>query len=211
MARLRLTVLGSFDARLDGGRSLVFSRRKAQALLAYLALAHGQAQPRDKLAALLWGDVSDDRARKSLRQVLVELRRLGGGPRSSPLVERGDTVALDPTMIDVDADDFERLARTDSVSALADAAARYGGDLLAGLNVQERPFEEWLLTERERLRELAIDVLAKLLAHHAEHGELEPAIQCGVKLLGLDPTQEVVHRTLMRLYAQQGRRGDMTS
>src|SRR6185369_3312384 len=35
----------------------------------------------------------------------------------------------------------------------------------------------------------------------------ERAIQTAVRLLGLDPLQEGVHRTLMRLYARQGRRG----
>jgi DNA-binding SARP family transcriptional activator len=33
-------------------------------------------------------------------------------------------------------------------------------DLLEGLAVQETPFEEWLMAERERLRELALETLA---------------------------------------------------
>ena len=60
-----------------------FARKKAEALLAFLALHPGQMHARDKLAALLWGDVSDERARHSLRQVLLTLRQarsIGNAP-----------------------------------------------------------------------------------------------------------------------------------
>ena len=73
--------------------------------------------------------------------------------------------------------------------------------------MNEPLFEEWLVTERERLREVALDGLTRLLAHHARSAGPERAIQTAVRLLGLDPLQEAVHRTLMRLYARQGRRG----
>ena len=48
--------------------------------------------------------------------------------------------------------------------------------------MEEAPFEEWLLGERERLRELALEGLAKLLAHQRSAGQTEPAIQTGLKL-----------------------------
>src|SRR5262249_6950452 len=56
------------------------------------------------------------------------------------------------------------------------------------------------------LRELGIEVVAKLPAHQARTSETERAIQTAARLLALDPLQEAVHRTLMRLYARQGRR-----
>ena len=62
-------------------------------------------------------------------------------------------------------------------------------------------------TERARLRELAIDVLVRLLSQQRDAGRAADAIQTAVRLLGLDPTQETAHRLLMRLYVQQGRRG----
>src|SRR5258705_11318287 len=82
----------------------------------------------------------------------------------------------------------------------------YRGDLLAGLALAERPFEEWLTSERERLHELAIQGLGHLLSHQQQAGAAEPAVQTGLRLLALDPLQEPVHRAVMRLYARLGRR-----
>ena len=44
-------------------------------LLAFLALQGGEAQSREKLAALLWADRAEAQARDSLRQSLAALRR----------------------------------------------------------------------------------------------------------------------------------------
>jgi DNA-binding SARP family transcriptional activator len=63
------------------------------------------------------------------------------------------------------------------------------------------------MAERERLRELAVEVLAGLLAAQRAAGAVDAALQTGLRLIALDPLQEPVHRTLMRLYAQLGRRG----
>ena len=68
MPPLNLTLFGGFEVRLGAGPALVLGRKKAQALLAYLVVEPGEAHLRDKLAALLWGDSSDQRARQSLRQ-----------------------------------------------------------------------------------------------------------------------------------------------
>jgi DNA-binding SARP family transcriptional activator len=205
--RLSLTVLGGFQAQLPSGQVLNLPSRKARALLAYLALVPGQAHPRDKLAALLWGDSSDDRARHSLRQALVRIREGLRHAVPGALLEEGETVALNADAADVDVETFRRLARTGTATALKGAARLYRGDLLEGLDVVEPSFEDWLLTERERLREMALEVLARLLAQQNEAGAVDGAIETAVKLLGLDPAQEAVHRSLMRLYVRQGRRG----
>ena len=65
-----------FQARLDAGPPSGLPRRRAKALLAYLALPPERVHPRDKLAALLWGDLSDEHARQTLRQALATLRRV---------------------------------------------------------------------------------------------------------------------------------------
>ena len=80
-SRLCLILLGGFEARLASGTPLLLPNNKAQALLAYLAMAPGRAHLRDKLATLLWPGTGDEQARQSLRQALVTLRRaLGAQP-----------------------------------------------------------------------------------------------------------------------------------
>jgi DNA-binding SARP family transcriptional activator len=208
VARLVLRLLGGFDASLEApGSAVALPTRKVQALLAYLALSPGQRHPRDKLTSLLWGELRAGQARNNLRQALFALRRALTPVAPGPLRLEADTVALEAAAVDVDALRFEQRLARGSPAALEGAVELYRGDLLAGLRVQSEPFEEWLLAERERLRELALEALARLLAHRQRAGEHEAAVQTALRLLTLDPLQEPVHRTLMRLYARLGRRG----
>src|SRR6185295_3663827 len=75
-----------------------------------------------------------------------------------------------------------------------------------GLVLAERPFEEWLTAERERLHELALQGLGRLFAYQQHAGDHEGALQTGLRLLALDALLEPVHRAVMSLYAGLGRR-----
>ena len=203
MAAVSLALFGSFKLRTASGATIHLPTRKTQALLAYLATRLGNEQPRDKLTALLWGDRSDAQARDSLRHALTEIRK-AVGPGTLRAEDGG--VALDPRGIEVDVVELQRFAALGSPDALEQAASLYRGDLLEGFAIGEPPFEEWLVSERERLRELALETLARLLTFQSKD-QIDRAIQTGVRLLALDPLQEPAHRALMRLYARQGRRG----
>jgi DNA-binding SARP family transcriptional activator/predicted ATPase len=206
MPLLHLTFLGGFEVRPGAGPAVQLPRKKAQALLAYLVVEPGAAHLRDKLASLLWGDSSDQRARQSLRQTLLALKQALPKNGTDILRIDAETVALNRQALEVDVAAFEQLADEGTPQALARAAALYKGEFLEGLGAQGQRFEEWLITERERLREVAVEILGKLLAHHIESGAAQQAIRTAGRLLVLDPLQEVVHRALMRLYAQLGRR-----
>src|SRR5262247_4035891 len=205
MAQLTVSLLGGFQARLDGG-PLLGLPAKAQALLAYLAARPGQAHPRDKLAALLWGGTGQEQARSNLRHTLFTIRHALRGLSPGILFSEAQAVAFEPGAVDVDVLTFEKLVAEGTAEAFERAVALYRGELLEGLSVDEPPFEEWLLAERERLRELALEALAQLLGHQSKGQATERAIQTAIRLLALDPLQESAHRTLMRLYARQGRR-----
>src|SRR5215472_9674221 len=207
MGQLILTLLGGFRARLDSGAPVGLPTRKAQALLAYLAVPLGTAHPRDKLASLLWGNTLETTARTSLRQTLYALRKSLRDVRPQPLMVDGETVALDPDAVRIDVHEFQQRAAEVNPAASAEASALYQGDFLEGLVVQEQPFEDWLLGHRERLHEMALKSLAGLLAHQRTAGSADLAIQSALRLLELDPLQEPVHRVLMQLYVDSGRRG----
>jgi DNA-binding SARP family transcriptional activator len=207
VVRLTLTLLGGFQARVGSGPPLALPTRKAQALLAYLGLARGREQGREKLTGLLWADVGERQARQSLRQALFSLRKAMAGRGHPEFLTEGETVGLNAAAVDVDVARFEQLAAEGTGPAAAEAAALYQGDLLDGIAVHEPVFEEWLAAERQRLREVARGTMEKILARQVDAGLVDPAVQTAVRLLALDPFQEAVHRTLMRLYLREGRRG----
>jgi len=68
MARLTLRLLGELRAYREGGADSAAAGRKAQALLAYVALNPKQRCTRERLASLLWSDRGEEQARHSLRQ-----------------------------------------------------------------------------------------------------------------------------------------------
>ena len=128
-AGLKLTLLGGFQAQLEAGAALVLPTRKAQALLAYLAVPLGQAHPREKLATLLWGDMQDAQARGNLRYALSRIRK--ALPRSvrPGLVLDGPSVALDPAVVDVDVARLEGLVADGRPEALEQIAGLYRGEI----------------------------------------------------------------------------------
>jgi DNA-binding SARP family transcriptional activator len=192
--QLSLKLFGAFKARLDDGAALTLPA-KGQALFAYLALHPEQALSRERLAALLWGDMGNEQALRNLRHTVFTIRKATGG-RLTAIVADGHALGLEPAIVSVDALEFERLiAENATPDALRAAAALYTGDLLEGLQVSEPPFEEWLVTERERFREAAVEALGRLLAHETTHAPTQAAIQIATRLLTLDPLQEVTGRS----------------
>lgn len=203
MALLRLTLFGGFRAEV-GGSEVQFPTRKSEALLAYLAMHAGQMQPREKLAALLWGESGDEQARQSLRQTLFTLRKLVNVAEEVVTAGEGDRIGLDKEKVAVDALDFQEWLR--DPEQLEEAVALYRGEFLDGLNVVEENWENWVSLERERLRETALSAYTALLDRQKGEGKTDAAVQTALRLLGLDPLRESTHRTLMRLYLNQGRR-----
>ena len=206
MARLKVFLFGGFRVGSEPRARLTVSRRKGQALLALLALRPGTGYAREALTALLWPESGEEEARHSLRQELHALRRALAPARTRALVVDGERIALDPDAVEVDVATFERLSADGRPEALKRAAGLYEGDLMVGIGVRESEFEEHLRSERERLRTRAIGVLTRLLEHQTQKGPVDVAIETALRLLAMDPTQESVHREVMKLYARSGRR-----
>ena len=202
MAALHLKLLGAFEVHDSSGAPLGPLGRKSQALLGILALNPGVALRRDKLCALLWSDRGESQARGSLRHALAELRKALADLDPAPLIVDRETARIDPDVIEIDVVTFERLIDQDTAEALAKAAELYRGDLLDGFDVRDAEFEAWLRTERERLRSRAVEALTQLLDQQTG----SQAIDTARWMLTIDPLNEAVHRTLMRLFAETNNR-----
>jgi DNA-binding SARP family transcriptional activator len=203
MTSLELVLLGGFQAGV-AGHVIDIAGRKERALLAVLAMPPGEPRSREKLAGLLWSDRSDKQARDSLKQALLRLRKSFGSLYPLPMVTDRASVTLNRAEIAVDVQEFEQLVAEGTPDGLARATKLYRGDLLEGLDVRDPAFEEWLLFERQRLRDQARDALARLLAHHMVGGASDQASVAARRLVALDPLHETAHRALMQIYAQQG-------
>lgn len=206
VTHLTLQLLGQFRLSRGGGVEVASLGRKAQALVAYLALNPSQPCTREYLATLLWGDRPEEQARQSLRQTLLEVRRALADADKSILVSDGDLVAFGQGSIEVDVPAFDQLAAGQTREAAEQALALYAGDLLDGLNVRSEGFDDWLRSERARIHGLAADTMERLVTHYAEAGDGKTAIETAQRLLALDPVREEAHRMLMRLHHQHGSR-----
>lgn len=204
MSVLRVQLLGDFQIRyqdvlLDG-----FDAPRLQSLLAYLLLHPDAPQSRKHLAFLLWQDSSEKQAHNNLRNLVYLLRK------ALPDVDRflaADTQTLQwraDAPFTSDVTEFQQLLTNHrNVSALTSAVELYRGDLLPAC------YDEWLLPERERLRELYVDALAQLIALSEETREIQNAIGYARRLLQADPLSEDAYRKLMNLYAESGDRANI--
>jgi len=202
---LRIALLGGFDVHSSSGEPISLPSRNARGLLAYLAMSAGRAQARDKLATLLWGGSSADKARASLRQTLSQLRRALNVSEREVLRGDGNAIVLEASAVTVDAVRFQELVGVGTPEALEEASALYHGSFLEGIGPLADAFETWLMAERMRLHELAEAGLTRLLEHYQRVQATDDAIRVAHRLLNLDALQESVHRLLMRLYVEQGR------
>jgi len=202
---LEITLLGGFSAKADGA-PLALPTRKAEALLAFLALKPGVTRRRERIAATFWSRSGEAQARGSLRQTLTTLRKALQPAGVPGIISDGDTVHLDPEGVRVDAARLDAALADGGPASLARAAELYAGDLLDGFALAEEPFEDWLAAERTRIREGALGAMRRLLDRHAEAGETEAGLALGERLLALDPAVEAAHRAMMRLHAAAGGR-----
>ena len=67
-------------------------------------------------------------------------------------------------------------------AALEQADSLYRGELLPGC------YDEWILPERDRLRQRHLQVLEQLLRLFEEQGDTVTAIRYAQRLIGLDPS-----------------------
>ena len=121
------------------------------------------------------------------------------------LIGSGDTLRFNPRSVEVDVARFDDLAANDSLNAVRAAAEIYRGNLLDHFDSDVPGFDEWLAERRLHYWHAALAILGKLLAAQIKAGWWENATDTASRLLALDPTQEVVHRALMRLQLEQGR------
>lgn len=201
---LRIELLGGFRVFTDGQLLVRPPTARQQQLIAFLILHAGRGPiQRQQIAGSLWPESSDPQALTNLRRELHHLRE--GWPDLESLISaasrtlawRGEVEAV------VDVLAFEAAAHRGLAgdgAALHESACLYQGDLLPECA------SEWIETDRERLRQRAKAVLARLVALLEQDRAFGDAIQHAQRLLHLDPLDEEAWCSLMRCHARRGER-----
>ncbi|TDW32386.1 hypothetical protein EV128_107255 [Rhizobium azibense] len=135
----RMFLLGPFALVDAEGRSVTPKSKKAQALLAMLALSARGSRSRIWLRDKLWSDRSDDQAAASLRQALLDINKTLGAARDLLIADK-NTVWLDMDRLVLDTDLVVRTKRS---------ADQITDELLEGIDIRDPEFEDWLTLERQ--------------------------------------------------------------
>jgi serine/threonine-protein kinase len=202
---IRIGLFGTIDVRDAEGRALqgILAQPKRLALLAYLAAASPTgSHRRDTLLGLFWPELDQSHARNALSQAVHFLRRSLG---EDVLIARsGDELALDGTRVWVDVRAFDAALSDDRPG---DALELYRGELLPSFFLSGcAGFEEWLESERERLRGRAAEAARCLAEHHEGGGRLTLAAGCARLAIELGSGDERHLRRMLELLTRVGDR-----
>jgi DNA-binding SARP family transcriptional activator len=206
---LTIKLLGGFSLTYGNQPIVGMNTPRSQALLSYLLLHRDSPQPRQRLAFELWTDSTDPQARTNLRKELSYLRRDLPDADHFLVIDAKTLQWLPTAPFTLDVIEFEQAAqaseqgdRATRQSQLEQAIARYRGELLPNCA------DEWILPERDRLQQLYIRALERLIDQVKEQQDYRLALSYAHQLLRVDPLTESTYCTLMRLYHLNGDRAN---
>lgn len=190
-AQVRLELINGFRL-LHAGREVELPLQ-GQRLVAFLGLH--VATGRDEVAGCLWPGATEKHAHGSLRSTLWRVHRQCAG-LVAPL---GSRLAI--TGVATDVAEWGRIAH-DAQHAAIDAMPAATGTLLPGW------YEDWVLLERERLRQLqlhGLEAVALLRLHSQDHAG---ALEAVLRAVALEPLRESAHRLAVRVHLAEGNVGE---
>ncbi|WP_420632396.1 ATP-binding protein [Candidatus Leptofilum sp.] len=199
---LHFHLLGGLQISIPNEKALRFSARRAELLLAYLAL-NRREHSRENLATLLWDDRPHKQAMANLRALLAQLPK---AVRPYLAISRQAVMFQPDAPLWIDSLTFtEQIEQANDTQSLADALTLYAGPFLDGVFVREsRGLEEWTAVLREQLSYQAIEAHLQIVQTSLHQREYATGIRFARALIGLDPLREQAHRLLMRLLARDG-------
>lgn len=169
----------------------------AQRVVAFVAL-HERPVLRTYAAGTLWLDSPEARAAGSLRSALWRIHR----HTPELVVADAETLRLG-SEVRVDLRAAEAQAHTE----LAGASSGIEPDTLT-LDLLPDWYEDWVLLERERFRQLRLRALESMCTRLAAAGRLDEALEAGQLALVGEPLRESAHRALVALHLAEGNRAE---
>lgn len=198
-AQMRLRLLDGFE--LQQGKKTVNLQPKTQELLAFLALRK-RSTPRSFVASTLWLESTEQNAQASLRSTLWRLRQNGC------LVVQGDggQLQLAPEM----AIDVHRMLAQARRVLMSETALQPGVESLTTLSGELLPgwWQEWVVLERERLRQLRLHALERLSERLMASGHNAQALDAALLAVAAEPLRESAQRLVISIQLAEGNQSE---
>jgi DNA-binding SARP family transcriptional activator len=190
----RLEFLGGVTLTVEG--TVVEVPKTLQRLIAFLGLR--QQATRAHTVGALWPEVSEDKALGSLRTALWRLQQLG----APVIATSGEKLSLAGDVV-VDVNELVRAAR---LLSYAEDDRRTAACLLLDGPAELLPgwFEDWVLIERERLRQLCLHALEELANHRLRTGRYGDAVEAALAAMRAEPLRESPYRLLIETHIAEG-------
>jgi DNA-binding SARP family transcriptional activator len=214
--KYRVRLLGRLSVHRDEEVLTGLEGRKVQELFAFLLLNRRRPHLREALAALLWPDVPPEQSRRYLRQTLWQLQTVLAPQPDVPgdhlLIADPEWVEINPAAdlwLDVDIIErgYQRVQKlrgeqldAKCVEGMLEAVELHDGELLSGCYV------DWCFYERERLRQIILTLLDKLMTYSEARAEYDAGLFYGLQILRFDRASERTHRRMMRMHYLSGDR-----
>jgi DNA-binding SARP family transcriptional activator len=198
-SKIDLSLLNGFELRCDGVPVPI--TLTAQRLVAFVALRDRPVR-REYVSGSLWTEASEHKASSSLRSALWRVP----APRASHVIEASNShlwlaegVRVDFRQILIRAQFF---CNGDDKQLDADDVLSHAG----GLEDDLLPdwYEEWVIIERERFRQLRLHALERLCERLTEAGRYSLALQAGLSAVSAEPLRESAHRQVINAHIKEG-------
>jgi DNA-binding SARP family transcriptional activator len=196
-------MIGDSIVKLPASRGLL--------VLKYLLLHHKQNTSREVLMDIFWPDAESETARNNLNVAMHSLRKALRTVIFLPVIVFEDGgYGLEPNLqVWIDVEEFERCVKagqrletrdqlTAAVTEYEAAISLYQGDFL-----EQNPYEEWTILDRERLRVAYLDTLDRLSQIYFSQERYAGCITVCQLILTRERCREDAHCLLMRCYSRQ--------
>jgi DNA-binding SARP family transcriptional activator len=214
---LRVHLFGPFRLYSNGALVELWRGSKTSKVFHMLVARSGTAVPRDVLIDSVWPDVDLDTGRRNLHQSIYLIRRTlrSGDGLDHPLIQyANESYSINSGAgLWRDVDEFEHLVTRGRIreeyGRVADAAASYENAvaIYVGDFLEDCPYEEWALAEREHWRAVFMDVANRLGDLRLRSGAVEAALDVSRDILRRNPADESSHRRAMKCFAQREQNG----
>jgi DNA-binding SARP family transcriptional activator len=201
--RARVTLLDGFTVEL-GSRNIASAGDElphgVKRLIAHVSLARRVA--RTAVAGSLWPEASEAHAHGNLRSALWRMQKALPGL----VLTSGDSLVLAES-VDVDVEELSSWARR-ALDGQADPDVgatptwSTSGELLPGW------YDDWVLLERERLRQLRMHALEAVSQRLLDAGRFADALQTAYAAVRVEPLRESAHRIVVRVHLAEGNVGE---